>query len=63
MPSRDELLASPEIPSNLSHLKDHLVQLPIVPIGRQVTDCGSEHQNPSSSPTSCAILDPFLHRF
>lgn len=35
MPSRDELLTSPEIPSNLSHLRDHLVQLPIVLIGRQ----------------------------
>ena len=34
MPSRDELLASPKITSNLRHLRGHLVQLPIVQIGR-----------------------------
>lgn len=34
MSSRDEVLASPEITLILRHLRDHLVQLPIVQIGR-----------------------------
>lgn len=41
MPSRDELLASPEITSNLRHLRDYLVQPPHCPDWEtEVLDCG-----------------------
>ena len=66
-PSRDELLASPKITSNLRHLRGHLVQLPIVQIGRLrwQTAVQSNKEPSSQSPNSCVcvILDPFLNLF